>query len=370
MKIFLNSFYNKGFLHEVDIETFEDKLIFKTDVKSSFIDNETNIYKNDKVSIYDTYMTMAYVNNIYNIYGLLRDIGGNIVVIWISKDVFNRASDNEKDLISNVGNAIDISHIGKKVFSINNEFKFASRFVSELHSKSIRQVKFEEFIKLDGINIIDSGNINEQSINENKSDNKVIRGNDEVSADAYEKILSSIDSKLEDIKNISESLGKREKDIEEKEAYIKEMLSVANDKKLNDMDVTLIGVTDLIPVSDAISVESIEQPDYMYEALLKTLQPNDSVSIPIKYYNKLKVELDKTLESYSNNTKYRIMATIRFEEASINSIFAIIDYNSNDDIARVYVLKPYNSKRITDNDKAYYILSYNEWHTKYSYMKR
>src|SRR5574344_1942272 len=109
------------------------------------------------------------------------------------------------------------------------------------------------------------------------------------------------------------------------------MLSVANDKKLNDMDVTLIGVTDLIPVSDAISVESIEQPDYMYEALLKTLQPNDSVSIPIKYYNKLKVELDKTLESYSNNTKYRIMATIRFEEASINSIFAIIDYNSNDD---------------------------------------
>lgn len=178
-----------------------------------------------------------------------------------------------------------------------------------------------------------------------------------------------LDSKLEEYhisRKEREEFEKKQSEVNKLASKVLKLLNTIESNNLSTISDTIIDVGDMVSMED-IQTEDIETPAMIYEIILKSIKQNDSVSIPMSYYTKLKTTLRKNLYTNMDCTKYTSLVDIKFNLVDGYSILAVVEYDETLEDVRITVIKPYNKNTIDDEELVYYELKYNKIRKENSY---
>lgn len=127
-------------------------------------DAKTHICRGDTIPVFKSYGTLAYVNNEYNFYGILKERNKGVGIIWVSKEKAEK-DDRFDSLCNRYGELLDITSEGLDVLdkSWNKGFK------SSILSDSLRQFpcKKEIFYESIGVKVETDGDIEDEQLDMN-----------------------------------------------------------------------------------------------------------------------------------------------------------------------------------------------------------
>jgi hypothetical protein len=178
--------------------------------------------------------------------------------------------------------------------------------------------------------------------------------------DTLSKILDSIESRLSEVISREKVLDEREKELIDKSSKLNKMLARAEASEVGTVTDTILNVDNIFKINET-PTDLKEQPDYIYEMILKVLNTGDMITLPLSYFSKIKCYMVKNLEANMSFTKYKALGTIKFDSRLDNNIFAVIDYDEEEQTVKVTVLKKYNDETVTENEIAAYMVKYNKW---------
>jgi hypothetical protein len=407
--VIVKSKKNNGKAFIVDLDDFRNVYIDTNRLKEiDGYNSETNTFKDDKYNINECYGTLAFVNKKEKFYGVLKDRNGALSVTLVT---FKTVEENPEEFnkYSNInGKLVDITQYGldvlKKQFwkekisnSINSvaTIKSLSRqtmckvedFIEMLKQQDeATTIKNKEETKINSEPAVDKKEEFKQTIEEKPKPQAItseiaedkqpeIENNNEKHVaeetkkeesssvkdiDTLSKILDSIESRLSEVISREKVLDEREKELIDKSSKLNKMLARAEASEVGTVTDTILNVDNIFKINET-PTDLKEQPDYIYEMILKVLNTGDMITLPLSYFSKIKCYMVKNLEANMSFTKYKALGTIKFDSRLDNNIFAVIDYDEEEQTVKVTVLKKYNDETVTENEIAAYMVKYNKW---------
>lgn len=391
---------NQSRLLIADLDNKNTILKFDKSTKINNFDMSKKMYTGDKIEITNSIATAAYHHNKFKVYGLLNEHKGKVRIIWIKEDDFK--NDSKSSLVVNMANMIDISDLGEEIFETNWSGK---NFGKPLISRRVAGIQasfttfydyirnnLREYNKEHGI--VTDEEIKEEVKHEVKSDtveldkpaleevednkcnecdnNEQSNGTIDENAKINSKYFDILESKLRNIIEREKALDEREEELIRKSTGINRLLAYTNQLDLDGLANINIDIDNIVSFEDR-KIDNVDEKtktsELAYELMLKALSVNDSVSIPMEYFSKLKCYVKKTLESNLKYTKFKVLSVIKINSTDTANLCALVDSDEQLDKVRITVVKEYNNSNISDEEIVKFEIQYAKLRKQMSYIK-
>lgn len=337
----------------------------------------------------DYLYTAAFVNREYGFYGLMKDKDGVLTVIIMTTEDAER----NKNRILNIEDK-NIVEIGLEIFEKEWARKIKGRvkclvwkdnryfplgvekFMQHIGAIE-KQEETTEVVEQEVVEILEQEKETvEQVENENKhtiEELETVKHADSIESedgDMSENAGQEIEKAMEKYyttRKEKEELEKREAEANELANKAMKLINTVSSNSLDTIEDTILEIGDIITMNEEKDENKVVQSDFVYELMLKTIKKNDSISIPMKYFRKLKTTIRRNLFLNMSCTKYTALTDIKFNNTDKNNIFAVVEYDESLEDVRISVLKSFSSVRIEDSELVYYELNYNKWRKEHSY---
>ena len=377
---------NKKILYLVDILNRTYRSIVRDTCNSTK-------YQQSEVTVCESSGTLAYVNKEYGFYGILRERQGGASIIWIEANALFNDS-RISNIINNTDELCDITEYGLDVLekSWNNKLKTCTT-CKDLSWRLIGKNEFlvsigalapSEEVEPEGTDDVANTNKdlantnieeeprieikeflheNEQSFEENlKQTKENVRDKSEI-RELFNSYLKTIEDRIDDIKDREQALRNKESDLQNKFNKLNNLYSNYDGTELYKLNEEVLDL-DLVVSNGNVEVSIKDKPDYVWELMLKLLSENDSISISHEYYEKLHILPKKQLEANLSYTRYKSLASLKFNKNDPNNLVVMIEFDDTLPYVRINVIKPYGLNTFEPEEIRDYLTKYADWKRK------
>lgn len=325
--------------------------------------------------------TLLYIHKKYKVYGVIKDTkdGNKPSLNWLREQDFNEIKDEILNTDSD-SHTIDISNETEDIFRGNYD-KSLFKVTRRVRTRKFIQMSPDEFIDSitdkpivqggDSNIVVDSKeavetkgnaeNVEAPAEQSNVNDKEIINDAKNEAKEQYNFMEEGNKLIIKALMNATNTMANTSKELKEAARNYKKAMSKSYGELSTDVEEKIVGIDSIIDADETDSDADSNELYFVYDTILKLMKTNDSISVPIKYYQNLVNIIRRNIAVSRDGNKYDSIVEIKFESTNSDNILARVEYDSTSKYTRIIVIKPFNKIKVSDSSVIDYEIKFNQW---------